>query len=123
MPSHHFNSRRSSRRGSRYAGSSAMMNVRGGIGQSGGNYKSEGTGIFRHEFISKIPGLESIALGDYSTIRLLRFKRSFNQAEPDDPPVPTASNNYQSPNVFNGSSIRQFQASPRKFKFRMYIVW
>ena len=102
--------RRSPRRGSRYAGSNALMNVRGGIGLSGDNYKSNQTAIRRHEFTNKMPSVASIALGDYGTLVLCRNKRSFG-AGADDPPTATASNNYQSPSVFNGSAIRGFQAS------------
>ena len=104
-----YSSRRGGRSGSRYAGSSALMNVRGGIGNSGDNYKLSGSGIRRHEIIAKIAGLDTIALGDYAIVHLTHMNRTFGVGE-DEPPTANASNNFQTASVMNGSKIVSFQA-------------
>lgn len=99
----------SKRSSTRYSSFPANVNVTPGPQHVRSNYKSEQTAVRRHEFISKIPGLRPIDLGDFAQLVLCRFKRSFG-AGADDPPTPTASNNYQSTSVFNGSAIRGFTA-------------
>ena len=101
--------RRRARRGSRYAGAPANMNVRGGVGNFGANYKSDQTGIRRHQVINPLGALATINLGDYQETILARFNRSFG-AGSDDEPTATASNNFQSVSVMNGSAIRKFTA-------------
>ncbi len=101
--------RRFSRSASRYSGAPAGMNVRGGVSNFNRSYKSEGAGIRRHQVISTIAGLDSIALGDTATATICRFKRSFD-ATADGEPTPTASNNFQSFSVMNGSKIQKLTA-------------
>ena len=99
-----------SRRTSRYSAFPSQVNITSSLRNSRNNYKPEQTGIRRHEVISKITGLDSIALGDYAFINLLQFKRSFG-AGADDPPTPTASNNYASTQIMNGSKAYGYQAN------------
>lgn len=87
---------------SRIQASPTFRNTTGNIGSTGRNYVSEQSGTKRHEFIGKIPQLEQITLGDYAELTLLRFRRSFG-AGADDVDTPTASNNYQTPDLMNGS--------------------
>ena len=100
-----------SRRGApnRYASLPSLSNASGSIGTSGNNYKSEQTAVRRHEFLTPISGLASLALGDFAQVVLCRFKRSFGVGA-DENPTPTASNNYQSAAVMNGSAIRGYSA-------------
>lgn len=80
-------------------------------------YASEQTGIRRHQLIQNVKGpvassdASSLAPQEYAVIDLLRFQRTFDIGTTDDvAPTPTASNNYQSNAVFNGSAIRKFNA-------------
>lgn len=73
------------------------------------DYSSSGYGIFRHEYTSATLGSGSIATNSYIPIPLLAFKRTFSGSD-DDPPTPTAGNNYQTPDVFNGSKIENYEA-------------
>ena len=79
--------------------------------RSGNNFKSEGTGIRRHNFQANIAsGNMAIDSGNWLGINGVLFKRTFDTG-PDDDPVPTASNNYDTPNVMNGSNVYNFQSS------------
>ena len=98
------------RQTTRFSAFPAQNNITGAIRGGARNYKSEQTAMRRHEFTSQITGLASINLGDYAQTALVKFKRSFGSGN-DDPPTATASNNYQTSNVFNGSSIRNYTAS------------
>ena len=69
--------------------------ITGAVSTGGRNYVSEQSGSKRHEFVSKIPQLETIGIGDYAELLLTRFRRSFGAGD-DDPDTATASNNYQS---------------------------
>ncbi len=60
----------------------------------------------RHEFTSNHGSITTA--GTYETIKFCKYKRDFTL--PDDDPSPTASNNYQTPNVQQGGVIRQFQS-------------
>lgn len=93
---------------SRYSTFPGNQNVTGIPGNSRDNYKTAGSGIRRHEFSSAIPGLVSIDLGDYAVVELVKMRRSF--AGSDTPPTATASNNYQSSQVMNGSKIFGFES-------------
>lgn len=64
--------------------------------------------VWRHEYDSQLEGT-SIAAGAYVEVPLLRFSRSFSGTA-DTPPSPTASNNYQTERVFNGSRVQRFNA-------------
>ncbi len=72
------------------------------------DYGTQQTGNWRHEFNSQLEGT-SINTGEYVEVPLLRFARSFSGVA-DTPPTPTASNNYQTARVFNGSKIVGFNA-------------
>ena len=97
-------------RSSRYSPGSNLQNIRGSPGNSGNNYRSEQTGTKRHEYIEPINDMASLNLGDYGFIRLLSFARSFDSGNPDVEDTPTASNNYQTARVMNGSAVKGFQA-------------
>ena len=99
---------------SRFKTFPATQNLTGSPPGSGRDYRSEQTAQRRHEFIAKIPGLQGITLGAFATVDLAQFHRSFGDPDIDDPPTATASNNYQSANVMNGSAIKNFSA---QFKF------
>lgn len=77
----------------------------------GSGYQTSGTGVWRHEYNTAITGIGSINPASFASVQLLRFVRSFGSAGQNDfPPSPTASNNFQSFNVFNGSRIENFEA-------------
>lgn len=97
------------RSSTRYTAFPANMNVLGSVRNSTRNYKSEGTGSRRHEFIAPVTELASIDLGDYAPVNLVKMTRSFGSGD-DEPPTATASNNYQTASTFNGSTVRGFQA-------------
>ncbi len=73
------------------------------------DYVKESSAVRRHEVIASF-GLDAITLGDYATLDLCRFRRTFG-AGIDDEPSPTASNNFQTADVMNGSKIDQFEAT------------
>ncbi len=106
----------------------AQGNQSRGMYATGRNYVSQESGTRRHE-LTVSTNTSPIALGDYVTQELCRFKRSFD-AGVDDPPTPTASNNYQSTSVFNGSKILNYEckvkinnvSSGNGFYIDVYIV-
>lgn len=78
-------------------------------------YGSELTGTRRHQFIAQpvapAAGVGVVAPNEWLGFELASFKRTFDAGVTDDsPPTPTASNNYQTPDVFNGSKIHNFSA-------------
>ena len=93
----------------RYSAFPANQNILGSVSNSTRNYKSEGTGSRRHEFISAVSEMKSMALGDYAPVNLVNMKRTFGSSD-DEPPTATASNNFQTSQTFNGSTVRGFQA-------------
>lgn len=79
------------------------------------NYQVLDTAVRRHQFTASAPQLGTPAAllpNEYFITRLLKFKRTFG-AGADDPPSPTASNNYQSSTVFNGSKVGNMDAVVR----------
>lgn len=75
------------------------------------DYVSEQSGVKRHQFQSVAWGTPGTMLaGEYIGFDLAYFARSKSGATDDVPLSPTASNNYQSPAVFNGGKIRNFNA-------------
>lgn len=68
------------------------------------------TGLWRHDYTSAILGSGNVLANSYLPIPLLQFKRTFGGTD-DVPPTPTAGNNFQTPDVFNGSRIENFQAT------------
>lgn len=79
------------------------------------NYKSLQTAQRRHDYLAGNPnvGAPAALLGlDYFGVTIARFRRSFG-AGTDDLPTPTSGNNYQTPDVMNGSEIRDLQAKIR----------
>jgi hypothetical protein len=72
------------------------------------DYGSRLTGIRRHEFTANVGG--SLAAGAYHEIPLLRFIRSAQSGVDDVEPTATAGNNFQNPDVMNGSRVSNFQA-------------
>ena len=85
------------------------MNLTGGTRGFNKQYKISGSGIRRHEVIFPIAGMDPIALGEYATTILCKFKRSFD-ASADGLPTATASNNFETATVMNGSKITKFTA-------------
>lgn len=77
------------------------------------DYSRSGYGIFRHEYTSAVLGSGSIASNSYLPVPLLEFRRTFDigGGVDDKPPTPTAGNNFQTPEVFNGSRIQNFEAT------------
>ena len=57
-----------------------------------------------------IQNMAPINLGDYATSTLCKFRRSFDGSTSDGEPSATASNNYQTNGVMNGSKIGKFRA-------------
>lgn len=79
------------------------------------NYKSLQTAQRRHDYIAGAPNIGTpltLAAEDYLGLTLIRFRRSFG-AGADDPPTATSGNNFQTPDVFNGSEIRDLDAMVR----------
>lgn len=75
------------------------------------DYNYNQTSIRRHEvMIQHQASSSALAGGDYIPITMLRFKRTFDPANADVPPTPTAGNNYQSVDVFNGSKVQNYQS-------------
>ncbi len=73
------------------------------------DYGSLHTGELRHQFVSGAVGGPLIAPSEYAYFTLCRFRRSFTGVA-DTPATPTQSNNYQTPDVMNGSRITRFKA-------------
>jgi len=92
-------------RGTRYTTSNPNQNVRGGMSDKLRNYVSQQSGARRHQVVGQLHS-GALPLGDYVSAVQLKFKRSFDAGNPDVAPTATASNNYQSSSVFNGSQIR-----------------
>lgn len=72
---------------------------------------SLGTAIRRHEYLAGQPdavpagwGTGTLASGEYFATKICAFHRSFG-AGTDDEPTATAGNNFQTPDVMNGSKI------------------
>ena len=96
-------------RSSRYNAGNTAYNIRGSLNNSRKNYAGEQTGTKRHEFITNITGLASLPLGEFATLNLIRFARSFDNGQPDVEDDPTASNNYQTERTMNGSRITGYE--------------
>lgn len=65
----------------------------------------------RHDYTSIATGTPTtLAPGNYFIHELLKFKRTFSGSVDDTPPSATASNNFQSQSVFNGSKVVNFGA-------------
>jgi len=79
----------------------------------GKDYQSAQSGIRRHTWTANVPDKGSVVTGinNYFATTLARFQRSFSGVTPDVPPTATASNNYATASVMNGSAIRNFKAS------------
>lgn len=79
------------------------------------NYQSLQTAIWRHQYTANAPQVGTPAAlppDEYFIVRLMHFIRT-GSATPDDPPTPTASNNYQNADVFNGSRVENLDATIR----------
>ncbi len=87
------------------------LSITGSVGQSGRDYVSEQSGSRRHDFISQ-PVTSPITLGDYTVANLVKMQRTFTAAD-DTPDTPTASNNYETHSVMNGSKIVNFRSTFR----------
>ncbi len=97
--------------GSRYSGTSmrTLRRTNSTLNRQS-DYGYEQSGTLRHEFLAQHDSeftTSVLAAGDYQQIDMLRFKRTFT-VSPDEPDTPTAGNNYQTPEVFNGSLIRDY---------------
>lgn len=76
------------------------------------NYAGRQTGVRRHEFTAEVENTNTLGAGNYVTITNLKFARTFSTASPADPdeePVATLGNNYQTPRVMNGSRVQNFR--------------
>lgn len=79
------------------------------------NYRVEQTAQRRHDYLAGAPNVGTpltLSGENYLGVTLARFRRSFG-AGTDDPPTATAGNNYQTPDVFNGSLIQDLKAQIR----------
>lgn len=78
------------------------------------SYVTQQSGTKRHQ-VQSVGSPAPIALlaGEYFKFQLLRFARSAAGGTDDVPPSATASNNYQSTVVFNGSKIRNYNSTIR----------
>lgn len=73
-------------------------------------YAREGSGIRRHEVSFGVSGTPAALLpNEYVYASLLKFARTFGATDDTDP-TPTASNNYQTGSVMNGSKVVNFEA-------------
>ena len=72
------------------------------------NYASQQSGTKRHQFQWASADFASITAGKYAPITLLKFVRNDGVTD-DTPPSATASNNYQSNEVMNGSKVVNFR--------------
>ncbi len=108
-----FNRRRS--RGFQRGGVGVQSSLQAGSRSLRGQrtYVSQQSGTKRHQFQSLVSVGTPLTLtaGLYFAFRLLRFQRSKAGGTNDVPPDATASNNYTTPNVFNGGKIVNFQAT------------
>ncbi len=75
------------------------------------DYRGEQTGIRRHQYTTNGPdaGTANATVGQYFVTNLAKFERSFSGTDGD--PTPTASNNFGTSQVMNGSAIRNMDAS------------
>lgn len=77
------------------------------------NYVPLQSGGRRHEFSTAAfpapAAFPALAAGEYFGHILCAFERTFGSGD-DEEPTATASNNYQTPRVMNGSKIQNFQA-------------
>lgn len=70
----------------------------------------------RHQFLDAVPTVEpatstalnNIGPNEYWIQRCFRMRRTFDATNPDVEPTPTASNNFNSSSVMNGSTIDDF---------------
>ena len=80
-------------------------------GRSGNNFKKEGSGIRRHNQNFNIAsGNTAIDSGEWLSVNGALMRRSFTASE-DTEPTPTASNNYATSQVMNGSNIYNFSST------------
>lgn len=101
----------------RYAGYNRVRTVGGSVVQGSypqrNDYKSLQTAQRRHDYSAGAPNTSlspTTLTGEaFFGVTLCRFKRSFSGVA-DTPPTATVGNNYQSPDVFNGSLIRDLDA-------------
>lgn len=76
------------------------------------SYVSQQSGSKRHQYQAVSAGTpQTLTAGLYFFFSLLQFKRSAAGGVDDVPPSATASNNYQTASVFNGSKIINYNAS------------
>lgn len=77
------------------------------------DFSNSGYGIMRHDYTSAVLGSGTLAANNYWPIPLCEFTRTFDVGGgiDDKPPTPTAGNNFQTPEVFNGSRIENFEAT------------
>lgn len=93
-------------RGTRYRRSASGNQSLGFLKSS--NYKSEQTGIRRHSVSASMIGTPSTLLpGEYFYQNLLKFRRAFGASDDSDPTA-TASNNFQTTEMMNGSKARNY---------------
>lgn len=103
-------------RGSRFPGGNrTALSPRSNPFRSGRSYASEQSGLRRHQFIAApsapAAGIGIVAANEYLVFNIARFTRTFDAGVTDDVnPTATASNNFQSPNVMNGSKIINLNA-------------
>ena len=101
------------RKSSRYA-------TRRSVSKYSKSYVQQSSGSRRHQFTADFTGpagstdATSLAANEYGIFDLARFQRTFDiSVTADTEPTATASNNYQTSAVMNGSKIIRYQAKVR----------
>lgn len=77
------------------------------------NYVSQQSGNRRHEFTLAAPIVGSASIlnaNEYFGVEIIRFQRTFTGAA-DTPPTASASNNYATSGVFNGSRVSNLEST------------
>lgn len=70
---------------------------------------SVNSGKRRHQFTTAGSPATAVLANQYFYMPLAQFRRTFGASD-DNPPTPTASNNFQTESVMNGSRIENYQA-------------
>ncbi len=88
--------------------STAPLDSTRAVKRQGDNYGTLGSGLKRHMYSTGLASIASLAPNVYSANKILRFVRNDGVTN-DVPPSATASNNYQTDKVMNGSRISNLQ--------------
>ena len=76
------------------------------------NYGGELTGTRRHN-VTETAGVSAGMLGDYTTMDLVKMRRTFSTTEADIEPTATSSNNFSTTDTMNGSRVSNYECIVR----------